>query len=627
MKRKSLAAVALLLVLAFILAGCNYVSRPVGAGNHASDTSSQLSVLLKQPTKTIVETTVENIINVPKEPETPEEPPAEEPPAEEPPAEEPITSPFQITTDVFSKIEELLKQVSDKIVDAKSATGVSDELMKGRTVYVYTPYDISGNDDAMMKSVAGKLNMTVIVNNVNKTGAAYSAHMKKIAYSDTKADLMFVDQNTWGDIQYYTQPITPFVNFEIGDNIGSFYGAMSSNYSISDAYYESEQNICDYYVASGIGAPYLLAYNRNNLVADGTLEQYTDPVTMTTYSAVELQDPVKMYNSNTWGLKAMQKMLINSTVKRTVGLATVRDITANSNWWFGCDNVPAFKLNVYSKAALPSAEDDYYSVGGMSRFTLDTIQELYWTNTGANKLNVAEYIESTEKEKAISKLFNAYIGTDNAAQYAMLGIEAKDLPDVFAQANGADWDFVGYPYGTATENQARSITPDENGNIMVGMDGMDVLKMPSAGWASGFAVFDRCATPAIALRFAEDYTLAWKEAYEGTFKNLLSEEQAKRYENMKKNMGVTFYTSMISHTAEMQDAHPGALNKITSAALSASLEFKSTPELFTQAMYEKNTAIGTYDPKASPKWSQFFNITRADGMAASYELARVMFNY
>ncbi len=623
MKRKSIAAVAMLLVLAFLLVGCNYVSRPIGAGNHASDTSSQLSVLLKQPTKTIVETTIENITEIPKEPETP---PAVEP-EPEPPTETQPGSPFELTTDVFSKIEELLKQVSDKLVDTTSATGVSDELMKGRTVYVYTPYDISGNDDAMMKSVANKLNMTVIVTNLNKTGAAYSAQMKKIAMSDTKADLMFVDQNTWGDIQYYTQPITSFVNFEIGDKLGSFYGAMSSNYSISDAYYESEQNVCDYYVASGIGAPYLLAYNRDNLVTKGTLEQYEDAATMQTYAAVELQDPVKMYNSNTWGLKAMQQMLINSTVGQTVGLATVKDLDANAGWWFGSDNVPAFKLNVYSKAALPSAEDDYYSVAGMSRFTLDTIQELFWTNTGANKLKVAEYIDVAEKEKAISKLFNNYIGTDRASKYAMLGIEAEDLATVFASADGANWDFVGYPYGTATENQVRTGTPDENGNYMVGMEGQDVLKLPSAGWASGFAVLDRCATPAIALRFAEDYTIAWQEAYESSFAKLLSKDQAERYDNMKKNMGVTFYTSMISHTAEMDAAHPGAFSKVSSAALAASLEFKSTPELFTQAMYDKNMAVGTYDPNTHTSWSRFITTLKADGMAGSYEIARVMFNY
>ena len=124
MKRKSVAAVALLLVLAFVLAGCNYVGRPIGAGNHAMDTSNKLSELLKQPTKTIVEQTVQNITEI-------EKAPTEAPPSEEPgePEKEPITSPFQVTTDVFSKIEELLQQVSDKMVDSTSATGVSDELM------------------------------------------------------------------------------------------------------------------------------------------------------------------------------------------------------------------------------------------------------------------------------------------------------------------------------------------------------------------------------------------------------------------------------------------------------------------------------------------------------------------
>ena len=621
MKRKSVAAIALLLVMVLVLAGCNYVSRPIGAANHAMDTSNKLSELLKQPTKTVVQQTVHNITEI-------EKAPAETEPEPEPePEKEPITSPFQVTTDVFSKIEELLQQVSDKMVDSTSATGVSDELMKGRTVYVYTPYDISGKDDAMMKSVANKLNMTVVVNNLNKTGAAYSAQMKKIVLSDTKADLMFVDQNIWGDIQYYAQPISSFVNFELGDKLGSFYGAMSENYSISDAYYKSEQSICDYYVAAGIGAPYLLAYNKGNLVSKGTLAEETDPDTMLTYAEVALDDPVKMYNNKTWGLKAMQQMLINSTVDKTVGLATVKDTVSSVNWWFGCDNVPGFKLNIYSKAALASAQDEYYSPAGMSRFTLDTIQELYWTNTGANKKNVAEFIDGADKEKAITKLFNTYIGTDAASQYAMLGIEAKDLPSVFAQAGDADWDFVGYPYGTATENQVRSLTPDDNGNYMVGTNGEDILTMHSAGWASGFAVLERCANPAIALRFAEDYTVAWQKDYESSFADLLSKDQAARYKDMKKNMGVTFYTSMMSHSSEMSDANPGAASKVSSDALSASAEFGATPELFTQAIFDKNTAIGSYDPTSAFKWSDYITTVRADGMAGSYELARVMFNY
>lgn len=627
MKRKSLIAIALLLVLVFVLAGCNYVSRPIGAGNHASDTSSQLSVLLKQPTKTVVQQTVQNITEILKEPEKqPSEPEPE--PEPEPPVDETASSPFELTTDVFSKIEELLKQVSDKMVATTSATGVSDELMKGRTVYVYTPYDISGKDEAMMKSVANKLNMTVVVNNLNKTGAAYSAQMKKIALSGIKADLMFVDQNTWGDIQYYTQPITSFVNFEIGDKLGSFYSGMSANYSISNAFYKSEQTVFDQYVASGIGAPYLLAYNRDNLVTTGTLPQEVD-ASDNTYFEVNLQDPVKMYDSKTWGLKAMQQMLINSTKGKTVGLATVKDVTSNVNWWFGCDNVAGFKINVYSKSALPPSTDDYYSPAGMSRYTLDTIQELYWTSTGANKLNVAQFIDETEKDVAISKLMNSYIGTDSASKYAMLGIEGADLSTMFAKANGADWDFVAYPYGVATENQVRMLTPDEDGIYRIGVDGQDVLALPSAGWASGFAVLKRCATPAVALRFAEDYTLAWQEDYESSFADLLSEEQAERYKNMKKNMGVTFYTSMISHTAEMLTVHPEAAGKVNTlgSGLSASAEFISYPALFTQPILDKNTAVGTYNPAIMPKWSNFINTTRANGMAASYDYARVMFAY
>lgn len=624
MKHKSLVAAVLLLAMVIVLAGCNYVSRPVGAGNNAQDSSSMLGVLMQQPTKTIIEETTQVEVIKPNT-STPQEPTPEEPTPEEPVVETP-SSPFQVTEDVFTKIEELLQKVSDNIVDTTSATGVSDELMKGRTVYVYTPFDISGKDDAMMKAVASKLNMTVVVNNLNKTGALYSAQMKKIVLSDTKADIMYVDQNTWGDIQYYTQPLTSFVNFELGDKLGTFHGAMSANYTISDGFFPSEQLTCDYYVAAGIGAPYLLAYNKANLVTTGTLAASVDPVNMTEYAEVKLADPVKMYTDGTWGLKAMQQMLINSTVNKRVGLATVQNVKANTGWWFGCDNVAGFKLNLYSKAASASSAEDFYSVAGLSRMTLDTIQDLYWTNTGKNDLNVATFVQESEKDKAITKLFNTYIGTDKATQYAMLGIEASDLASVFAQAGDADWDFVGYPYGTIAENIIRSTEPNEDGNYMHA-NGEDVLECHSAGWASGFAVLERCANPAIALRFAEDYTVAWQEDYESSFVDLLSKEQIKRYEDMKNNMGVTFYTSMISHVAEAPLAFPGASSKVASDALSASTEFAATPELFTQLIYNKEVGVGPYNPKLSGKWSDFFTTARADGMAGSYQLARVMFNY
>ena len=262
MRRKSALAVILMIVMVVALTGCNYVSRPIGAGNNASDNSSLLAALLQQPTKTIItENTV--VLTDPVVKEEPEEPTEEpEEPTEEPeePTEEPeevieITTPFQTTNDVFEKIEALLQKTADSIVDATSATGVSDELMKGRTVYVYTPYDISGQDEAMMQSVANSLNMTVVVNNLNTTGASYSAQMRKIALSGTKADLMFVDQNTWGDIQYYTQNINSYVNFELGDELGTFYSSMSHNYSLSDSYFDSDKSVEKFYVAAGIGAP------------------------------------------------------------------------------------------------------------------------------------------------------------------------------------------------------------------------------------------------------------------------------------------------------------------------------------------------------------------------------------
>lgn len=622
MKRKSVVAILLLIIMVFAFAGCNYVSRPTGIGNVATDTSANLEALLQQPTKTTIKQDQQVIDNTQKPVDNGNTPTTPEP---EPEPEKKSDSPFSNTSaDVFDKIQALLKKVKSDLKDATSATGVSDSLMAGRTIYVYTPYDVSGKDDEMMKAVAGKLNMTVVVNNLGTTGVDYSVKMKKIYTSGIKADLMFVDQNIWGDIQYYTQPITSFVNFEIGDKLKTFRSSMSQNYTISDSFYKSEQNLCDYYVAAGIGAPYLLAYNKANLKSSGTLAQTTDDNGID-YKAVTLADPATMFKDHTWGLKAMQQMLLQSTVDRCVGLATVKDFQSNTGWWFGSDNVAGFKLNAYSKAAELSSEYDRYSVAGSSVQTLDTIQELYWTTKGSNDMAVASFISDTEKEKAVTKLFNTYRGSDAVGQYAMMGITAEDLPQMFESAQGAKWDIVGYPYGAMTENIIRSSEPTDG--IYYEENGEDTVGMYTAGWASGFAVMERCQTPAIALRFAEDYTKAWNENYESSFMSLLSDAQKARYEEMKSNMGITFYESMMTHALEASSAYPGAASKTSSDQLNAMSEFTASSELFTHLIYAKETPLSSYTARNYPKWSSFFTTVRADGMAASYQLARVMFNY
>ncbi|MBQ6946721.1 MAG: hypothetical protein IJN42_01630, partial [Clostridia bacterium] len=86
MKRKSFVAAILLVAMVIVLAGCNYVSRPVGAGNNAQDSSSMLDVLMQQPIKTITEQTV--VTQIQKPPVTPEEPTPQEPEVPEEPQEE-----------------------------------------------------------------------------------------------------------------------------------------------------------------------------------------------------------------------------------------------------------------------------------------------------------------------------------------------------------------------------------------------------------------------------------------------------------------------------------------------------------------------------------------------------------
>lgn len=640
MKRKSIAAILLLVAMVFALVGCNYVGRPVGAGNNATDTGNMLSKLLEQPTKTVIEQSEVQIQEKEEEKPAPAPDNGNDDPTPAPAPDDNPTDddkqpedPFDITEDVFQKINDLLKKVADDMVDAKSATGVSDELMKGRTVYVYTPYDISGKDQSMMKSVASKLNMTVVVNNVGKEGAYYSAYMKKVALSDTKADIMYVDQNTWGDIQYYTQPLTSFVNFELGDKLNTFRSSMSQNYSISDTFLKSVQMTFDYYVAAGIGAPYLLAYNKANLVSNGTLAAGAAVAGGDVLSAVTLADPAEMYKDKTWGLRAMQQMLINSTVDKCVGLATVKDSNSNMDWWFGCDNIPGFRINQYTKAAdysYDTTDDyfDYYSASGLSTKTLDAIQNMYWTNTGSNGKFTANFINASETDKALNKLFNNYVGADPVAKYAMLGVEAQQIPQVVEAAKNASWDFVGYPYGTIYEDIRRSCEPNANGDYLINDESdEDVITPATAGWAGGFAVLERCVNPAVALRFAEDYTVAWREDFEGKFTGLFSDKQLARYNDMKANMGVTFYRSMKSHVTDSAEAYVGADEKVSSTALSAMGEFTAAPELFTQLIFDKETPVGSYVPKTAKSWSAFFTPERVDGMCAGYEIARVMFNY
>ncbi len=657
-KLKSILAIVLICLMLVALAGCNRVRRPDGANNNSTDNSNRLISLLEK-----VEVPEDIPVDIPDDEEEPEEEepeeeepeeeepeeeepeeeePEEEEPEEEEPEEETGATPFDAPGDVISKITAILGELKDDTtVNAKSATGVRDELMTSRTVSVYMPEKLFDGQEEAVGTIAANLNMNI---DVQIKPNDYAAGLRRDVLAGKRVDLMYVNQETWGYSQHYTQELSKFVNFDIADKLDTFSSKLSKKFAVGGP------DDGQVFVASGIVAPYMLVYKKGDLVAAEnntfklventanmvipnytiTGDTYTDSnaseeeggtATEVEYKDVVIKDPATMFSEGTWSVQAFTEILKASTTTGRVGLVSFANDDRNLDMWFGMEDNAGFSIdttlhNVSVETAL-TANESLDHVGK----NMDYMQSLYWTQTGVDKSNyVANFvdlghgtgsIDKAEYYATLDKVMGKYTGSDMVSKFSFMPIDISEYKTVmeYAKSKNVELDFVPMPYGYTVEQAVRSGDPDEAG-FYYDSNSFPVEKY-AASMIGGFSVVKTCQNPSVALRVAEEITKAWKQDYEADIVSTMNDAQKARYAEMKKAPGVSFFRSIVANVESDYHFQNGSE---LSARLNAEqkslyqvLQSLATPKgILTQPMYAKNSTLGAYVPQTFTKWSEFF---------------------
>ncbi|MBQ8894301.1 MAG: hypothetical protein IJ043_07830 [Clostridia bacterium] len=631
MKLRKILAVLMIIAVLVTLAGCNYVQRPSGAANNGSDISGKLSDLLIIPTFQYQDAPLgdkEYIYNGPPI-EEPEPDDGDDEPIVEP---DPVLDPFSSTYDankLLSMIAEQMETMKTERGVANSATGVSDELLAGRSIKILVPDDFPiEEENEAVKAMSAQYGVAINVRRVG-TGSAYTAACRRAYLAGDDVDLIYVDNGNWGDIQSFTQSINNYVNFELGDELNTFSSSYSTQFFVQD---DLDENLVYYHVASGIGAPYLLAYNKANIktatLASAIEEKGTEVVT---YREIAVTDPVEMYNNRTWSIGALTELLKASTSGTNVGIASELDALNGLDIWYGMENAAGFKLSFSTgKASL--------TLNAAQSETLDDVQAWYWTNVGTDKKNYTGAFEKAsawEDETVFTKLFNRYNGTDAVKSYSMVGCELDDLDNLVTMgtATASDWDFVAYPYGQTYEDTYRALTAEEF-DTMVKSDAENAedpeydkeVITPVAGWAGGFAVMKTCKNASVALRVAEEYTKIWKAENETPYLDLLTDDQKARYAEMQDNIAISFVRAWAEKAADVNEVYPGYADYFYGIGTSSTANitnqdpdayaterayykalsfFDGNSALAVHPMYHKNEPANIYVPSIHTTYSAF----------------------
>ncbi|MBQ3084731.1 MAG: hypothetical protein IJC46_04690 [Clostridia bacterium] len=658
MNFKRILAVVLVMVMLVALAGCNFVNRPKGAVNNGLDISGKLADLLKENTykyEGIPEDMVDKEYYDPSLDNTQDDE-GDNGDDEPEPEPDPVYTPFTSTYDavaLLTKINSLMTANQEANGIANSATGVSDELLNGRTVKIMVPDDFPIEDEnAAVEAMVAQYGCSVNVRRCG-TGSAYTAACRKAVLSGDSVDLMYVDNSVWGDVHAYTQPINSFVNFELGDELGTFSTALSHKFYVQDALDESTIN---YYVAAGIGAPYLLAYNTDSIEA-ATLAASKETVNneVVEYREIAVTDPIAMYNNGTWGIKAFNEMLKASTKGTNVGIASEIDALEGLDIWYGMSDTAGFLIDSTTGKAninLPTTVND----------GVNMVQDWYWNTKGVDSKNfVGAFVDAADYEDGTvyEKLFNYYSGSDTVKSYSFVGCEPSDIVTIkdYAKLTGGSWDFVGYPYAQTQEDAYRAM--DEatfNDTLTADKEGAEdpayvkQIKTPVAGWVGGFAVMKTCQNPSVALRVAEEYTKIWQNENEDAWIAEMTAEQQERYLDMKENIGVSFIRGWAEKAADVNAAYPNFSAYIYSANNgNAGLGGITTPnpnnytnersnyislilfndraDLVVAPMYHKNAIDSVYNPSIQTTWSGWVDgapSTSIEGVVESGSIVSIL---
>ena len=636
MNLKRISAILMIVAVVLCLAGCNYIGRPSGAVNNSEDISSMLKNLLIIPSFSYQDPpagdkdynyTGPDLVPMPDDnPDDGQEEP-------EPDPVTPFTSSFDSNT-LLSKIDELVQAIKAANGPANSATGVSDELLSGRSVKIMVPDDFPiEEENEAVKALAEQYGCAVNVRRAG-TGSTYIANCRKAVISGDKVDLMYVDNSIWGDIHTFTQPIQNFINMELGDEMKTYSSAYSKKFYVQDAL---DSTVVNYYVAAGMGSPYLLVYNKDNLKS-ATLAQETvvnAEGEKTTLREIKVTDPVEMYNNGTWGVNAFTAMLQASTKGTNVGIASEIDRLDGLDIWYGMEDFAGFLINSTTGVANLTAQETLTPINK----SVDVIQNWYWDLKGEDQKNYIGSFASADDysdEIVFEKLFNSYNGNDAIKSFSFVGSDLQDLSaiDKMAEATGNEWEYVAYPYGETYEDTYRAMSEEEfNAAMAAEGEGAEKLATPVAGWVGGFAVMKTCQNPSVALRVGEEYVKIWKAEYETPYLELMNKEQVARYEDMKSKIGVSFVRAWVEKAEDINAAYPGyskyfySFNYAGGEPVSGSsmtyndpdqfstersyyiglIHFNDNAELAVAPMYHKDQPNTIYNPDIQTCWSGFMD--------------------
>lgn len=521
-------------------------------------------------------------------------------------------SPFNAET-LFNRVKSAIVKAQTKET-ISSAINIKDEQMENKSITYYVPgYGNFALEDTVVAGLADKFNMTVVTKHV-RNGINYNLDVRNAVNAGKAVDLFSVKPEDWGTLHTYAQDITDLVDFDLmakqdaemqlDENAPSevpenkyrskllrsymnafrIRGESSFKHNMNNASaieYVNRREAKDdrYYAVAGVGAPYILAYNK------AMIREYN---AAQTDENQKLPDPAELYwRNNLYEITATTEQSPTEPVVIESGEYPYVDwdqrvgaTKANANWTFKTESagegVFAFKdiiealtdvsknqfglawpdngiyksvtsgsiaeppIDIYPYFGSPYSFLDVYRDGGANKGMAAYFELKYPADQSAAPI---QFITEENRKANIAKFTTAQVDnikSPNAAaikaspdaknaKYAFWHADASELPAIAANNNKDDWDFVPYP----------SLL-DGNGSEF----SKDLNYKTSPGWVVGFAVGKNSSKAAISLRFAEELSSVWNNLYEEPIRKSLTNKQWKRYQQMKQMMSAHTFEAM-----------------------------------------------------------------------------------
>lgn len=494
--------------------------------------------------------------------------------------EEEKNSPFRGKT-LYDTIRDSI--ISLETATFESAVNVRDDDIKGSVINYYVPegghYEGEYED---IQKVAKDLGVTINVTKVS-SGYDYILDVQKAIDDGKTVDLFTVDASQWGPIYKYALPVNDLVNFsKLGTVKNGFRTSMMDSFSMTLSEINGEKNKM-YYSLAGYAEPYLLVYDKTVASAEKVDPKYlsdtygkieaeakgvvavTDEqgnpvlnedgicvttevsvkgkvITMKTIKMDEESKPcydengkleyydLTLYGivegniSGRWNHNSFVDVMHKVTDKDAGRFALVLpngDLHRQLIW--SLYRIPSFNLNSYKEIRENVVINSALNVA-FSNFNVYRCLDTSADKIGAALLHYIKADNYQEKLYHFSTSKGACLGTSaNKIHDICKGVDksfffwscmGKDLPGI--SKNNPNWEFVQWPNGVNTPL----------GAVPVGVNA-------TASYVEGFCVGRNSNEALASARVAEELTILRNERHQNSLKDYLSEEQMKRYIELK----------------------------------------------------------------------------------------------